>query len=343
MKAIYLVKNGAAEKAFELRKSELPQVGPLDIRIKVKAFGLNFADVMARLGVYPDAPAKPGVLGYDVIGWVDDIGTDVKTSLKKDDHVIALTRFGGYAEFVCTDHRGVVKINEDIDPAIGTALATQGGTAYYMAKEMVNIYEGDHVLVHAAAGGVGSILCQIAKSKGAVVYGTAGSAEKLEYLTSIGVNHPINYRSQDFFSIISELRKSQGISGLDVVFDPVGGGSVRKGFKLLGAGGRLVLFGASSMTNAKNVFSKLGVAKGFGLYHPIALLSPSKALIGVNMLRIADDKPDVLNRVLEGTVQLYQDGLIKPLSGGIYKVDELAKAHTLLQNRATMGKIAIEW
>ena len=343
MRAVFQIKNGPPEKAFEIRETELPKVGPLDIRIKVRAFGLNFADVMARLGLYPDAPEKPGILGYDVIGWVDAIGSEVQSDLKEGDHVVALTRFGGYAEYVSTDYRGVVAISEDTDLAEGTALATQGGTAYYMAYEMVQLHQGDRVLVHAAAGGVGSLLCQMSKHRGAITYGTAGSEEKLSFLRSMNVDYPINYRKSNFYEEIAKIQKDDQTSGLDVIFDPVGGSSVKKGFKLLGAGGRLVLFGASSMTSAKNVLSKLGIALGFGIYHPIALLSPSKALIGVNMLRIADDRPETLNRVLKGTVGLYEEGILKPKSGGVYDIDALNEAHSNLEHRKTMGKIAIKW
>ena len=222
MRALYLIKNGKADKALELRDTDIPEVGSSEIRIKSEAFGLNFADVMARLGLYPDAPKKPGILGYDVVGRVDAISGDVDTDLKEGDRVIALTRFGGYGQYVSTDYRGVVKIKDDMSPVIATALATQGGTAYYMAYEMVNIFEGDHVLVHAAAGGVGSLLCQMAKSKGAIVYGTAGSSEKLEYLKSIGVDYPINYRSLKFEKEINAVLNKSDVKGLDVIFDAIG-------------------------------------------------------------------------------------------------------------------------
>lgn len=343
MRALYLVKNGKAEKALTLKETDIPEVGVSEIRIKSEAFGLNFADVMARLGLYPDAPKKPAILGYDVVGIVDAISSDVSTDLKEGDRVIALTRFGGYGEYVSTDYRGVVKINEDMSPVIATALATQGGTAFYMAHEMVNIFEGDHVLVHAAAGGVGSLLCQMAKAKGAIVYGTAGSNEKLEYLKSIGVDYPINYRSQKFEIEIGDLLQRSDVKGLDVVFDAIGGSSVRKGLKLLNSGGRIILFGASAMTSAKNVFSKIGVGLGFGIFHPVALLDPSKSMIAVNMLRIADDKPEIINRVLKGAIALYEQGVIRPKEGGLYPIEDFAKAHSDLEMRKTMGKLAIKW
>ncbi len=343
MKAAFLVKNGSAQSAFEIREVSIDDPATHEVQIKVEAFGLNFADVMARLGMYPDAPKKPGILGYDVVGRVVKKGSAVRKDLSVGQRVLALTRFGGYSEITNTDSQGVVAIGEELDVVSATALATQAGTAYYMAYEMVHIFSGDHVLVHAGAGGVGSILCQMAKSKGAIVYATASTSKKLEYLESIGVDHPINYKKDKFEKTISDIQLSTETNGLDVIFDPIGGSSVKNGFKLLASGGRLVMFGASSLTSAKNIISKVSVAAGFGLYSPIGLLNASKSLIGVNMLRIADDKPEVLQRVLSGAVSLHQKGVIKPQVGGLYKIDQLAEAHEALETRKTMGKIAITW
>ena len=339
MKAVFLVKNGSAEKAFEIRETEQPKPRELEVLIKVEAFGLNFADVMARKGLYPDAPKKPGILGYDVVGRIEAVGDQVK-GVSAGDRVTAMTRFGGYAEYVCTDFRGVAKISEEIDPVIATALTTQGGTAYYMAMEMVNIFPGDKVLIHAAAGGVGSLLVQMAKYRGAEVFATAGSQEKLDYASSLGADHTIAYRNVDF---AKQIELEHGENCLDVIFDPIGGKSVKKGFGLLNAGGRIVLFGASSLTSARNIFQKIGVALGFGIHSPIKYVESSKSMIGVNMLRIADFQPDVLSRVLKGTVNLAQSGIISPKVGGYYPVSKIAEAHEALGTRKTMGKLAIHW
>ena len=143
---------------------------------------------------------------------------------------------------------------------------------------------------------------------------------------------------------VSQLSSADlGLLRLDVVFDPVGGKSVKKGMKLLNAGGRMVIFGASSMTSARNIFKKLGILFGFGFYSPIGLLSPSKSIIGVNMLRIADHKPDTLARVLAGTVDLAARGVIQPRIGGYFSIDQLAEAHDNLEKRKTMGKLAVHW
>jgi NADPH:quinone reductase-like Zn-dependent oxidoreductase len=341
MKAVFLVKNGKSSSAFEIRDFTISDPEPNEVQIKVQAFGLNFADIMARMGLYPDAPKKPGILGYDVVGNISKIGKDVPEGLEIGARVIALTRFGGYAQVVNTDYRAIAPIGASVPADLATALATQAGTAYYMAREMVNIFPGDHILVHAAAGGVGSILCQMALDSGATVFGTASSTEKLKYLASIGVHHPINYKEEDFSKKIKILLPEG--QKVDVIFDAIGGKSVSKGFKLLDSGGRMVLFGASALTSAKFIWSKIGVALGFGIYSPIGLLNPSKSLIGINMLRIADDKPDVIGRVIQGAVDLFNDGIIKPEGGGIYSIDELAQAHGDLENRKTKGKLAIEW
>ncbi len=341
MKAAYIVKKGSAYKAFELREVEKPIVASGEVGIEVEAFGLNFADVMIRMGTYSDAPPFPSVPGYDVVGRITEVHPETKTDLQIGDRVIALTRFGGYAEHVATDVLAVAKVKEDTPATIATALSTQGCTAYYMAKDFTNIHPGDQVLVHAAAGGVGSLLCQIAKSQGATVFGTASSPEKLEYLRSIGVDHPINYKSQPFDDSIKKILQKD--KGLDVIFDAVGGSSIKKGLKLLDGGGRIICFGAAALTSAKTIFSKIGVALGFGFYSPIALLNPSRSLMAVNMLTIGDEKPHIVNRVMNGVIQLYNDGIIQPLDGGLYNIDQLADAHDALEKRKTMGKVAVKW
>lgn len=339
MKAVFLVKNGPAEESFEIHETDPPKVMAGEVRIKVEGFGLNFADVMARLGLYDAAPPLPSVLGYDVVGRIEQIGTGVE-DLKVGDRVTAMTRFGGYAELAVTDHRAVVKIPKNMDCGIGTALSTQGVTAYYCAGEMVRLRPGDHVLIHAAAGGVGTLLVQLAKHKGCTVYGTAGSDPKLQYLHDLGVDYPINYRKKDFASVIKKIR---GKEGLDVVFDPVGGKSVKKGFELLGAGGRLVAYGASSLTNSKSAVGKLRVGVGFGMYHPAKLITQSKSLHGVNILQIADNKPALLKHLLEQSVSIAQKGILNPKVAASFPAEQISGAHHFLESRQSMGKVVVKW
>lgn len=340
MKAYYLVRNGAADKAFELR--DLPDLKPKagEVLIHSEAFGLNFADVMARMGLYQDAPPIPAVLGYENVGRIAAVGDGVNT-LKVGQRVVALTRFGGYAQAAIADARATMPIPENMDAGIATALATQYATAWYAAEEAVRIHEGDNILIHAAAGGVGIALIQLAKRRGATIFGTAGSDEKLEFLKKQGVDYPINYRKVDF---AQEVKRLGFDKKLDVVFDPIGGESVKKGFKLLNAGGRLVGYGASSMTEAKgNPFKMLGVAKGFGIWSPIEFLTSSKSFLGINMLRIADNRPEILARCIKHVVDMTVSGELKPVVGKTFPHTELAAAHEYLASRQSVGKVAVLW
>jgi NADPH2:quinone reductase len=340
MRAIVLARHGSPREAFELQERPTPEAGPGQVRIAVEAFGLNYADVSARQGTYLDAPPPPCVIGYEVVGRVDALGSGV-TGLDVGRRVVALTRFGGYATSAVTDARAAVPIPDDLDPGIAVALPTQGGTAYYCAEEMVRLHPGDHVLVQAAAGGVGTLLVQLAKRRGCVVYGTAGADDKLDYLRRLGVDHPINYRREDFAAAVRRLR---GDAGLDVVFDSLGGSAVRKGLALLAPGGRIVCFGAAErQAGSLQWLRDLRFALSFGFVHPIPLLLNSKSLIGVNMLRLSDHRPEALERVLDGVVALALKGELTPTVGGRFAAAQIAEAHELLAGRGSIGKIVVTW
>ena len=202
MKAVYLTKYGNSASAFEIRETAIPTAQKGQIVIKVVSFGLNFADVVARRGLYPEAPKNPTILGYDVAGTVHELGEGVE-GFTIGQRVVGLTRFGGYAEYAVTQQSGVAAIPDSMGYPEATAVATQGCTAYYCANESVVLHEGDRVLIHAAAGGVGGILVQMAKNKGCIVYGT-GSTSKIPYMKQIGVDVAIDYTKEDFSSVIKK-------------------------------------------------------------------------------------------------------------------------------------------
>ncbi len=340
MRAMYLVRTGDAAQAFEEREAPVPDAGAGQVRVAVEAFGLNYADVSARHGTYQDAPPLPSVLGYEVVGRIDALGAGVD-GFAVGQRVTALTRFGGYATHAVTDARAAVSIPEDMDAGVAAALPTQGCTAYYMAEEMVRLHAGDHVLVHAAAGGVGTLLVQLCKRRGCVVYGTAGSDEKLGLLRELGVDHPINYRSADFTDAVRRLR---GDAGLDVIFDSIGGATTRRGMALLGPGGRMVCFGAADHSaGSLQVLRSLRFLASFGILHPVQLLLRSRGLIGVNMLRIADGRPLIIQRCLRALVDLALAGELRAVVGGRFAVAQLGDAHALLESRRSTGKIVVTW
>lgn len=340
MKQITLVKEGDAASAFEMREVTTPNPGHNEVLVKVAHFGLNYADVMARKGLYNDRPNIPCVLGYEVVGKIESLGEGVK-EFSVGDLVLGFTKFNGYASHCIVPVLGLVRLSLGTNPAEATALATQYCTAWYGAKHLVRLLEGDKVLVHAAAGGVGTALVQIAKNAGCTVFGTAGSDEKLEYLRSIGVDHAINYRSQDF---VKEIDRILGDDRLDVAFDPIGGANFKQSFSLLGSGGRIVAFGASSWSDTNGGFiDKLKLAFGFGFFHPILLLMKSKSMLGLNMLRIAENKPKLLQLIMQEVYAEYQKGALKPHVGGSFPVEQVAEAHAFLEKRKSIGKISVYW
>ena len=338
MKAVFLVNNGSASSAFDIREVATPVPSASQILIKVAAFGLNFADVMARKGMYKEAPPKPCVLGYDVAGTVAAVGSSVK-NVSVGDAVTAMTRFGGYAEYAITESTAVARIPTGVDAATATTLTTQYCTAYYAAMMQVNLREGDKVLVHSGAGGVGMALVQIALHKKCTVFSTAGSQKKLDFLKQNGVHYPLNYTTSDF---ASEIRRLTSGAGIDVIFDAVGGSSVRKGINILAAGGRIVCYGASEMSS-RSLPGKIAAALAFGIYHPVMFMMASKSIIGVNMLAIADHKPDIIREALEGVVDLTEKGVLTPYPATKFHVSEIAAAHDALEKRQTMGKVAVYW
>lgn len=338
MKAIYLKKYGASEKAFEVKEVIRPKIQSHEVLIENKCFGLNFADVVARRGLYPDAPKNPAVLGYDVAGIVAEVGSDV-SHVAVGDRVSALTRFGGYAEYSKTMGEGVALLPDDIDFGIGTALATQACTAYYSAVHCINLNEGDQVLVQAAAGGVGTLLTQIAKSKGCTVFGTA-STKKQDVLVKNGVDHPIDYTKSDFAAVISKILDG---NKLDVVFDSIGGKAFKQGWKLLQPGGVMVNFGAAAQVSGSNKLKSLGVVAGFGLFSPLQLLMSSKSMVAVNMLRIADHKPHIFKKTFDGVMKMTSEGIIRPIISKTFKASQIAEAHDYLESRQSAGKIVMEW
>ncbi len=342
MKAFQLTRHGTPEKAFELIEAPDPTPSEGEVRIEVEAFGLNFADVMARLGYYQDCPPLPTIIGYDVVGRVTGHGEGVN-SPAVGTRVVTMTRFGGYASQVTANARAVAEVPEDLDACAATALATQYCTAYYAAEICTTVHPEDHVLIQAAAGGVGTALIQLLKPRGCTLYGTASAEDKLEYLRSQGVHHPINYAEQDFAQYIREQRSDAGI---DVAFDAVGGKSVKKTLNLLAPGGRAVLYGASTIAGkgkGKSLMRQINTAAGFGFYNPIRFMMQSQTLATVNMLRVADHQPHVLERCIHGVMSLYKDGKLNPVAGKTFPAEELTEAHNHLTHRQSIGKVAVKW
>ncbi len=337
--AFLLVKKGKSNLAFDRRHIRINSPQRKEVLIETEAFGLNYADVMARLGLYRDAPPLPTILGYEVVGHIVALGEDVNRELLGK-RVVAFCRFGGYSRHVICKSDALAEIHDS--PANeALALCTQAVTAFYMSEYQSSIHRGNRVLIHAAAGGVGSILIQLAKQRGAEVYAKIGDDSKMELVTKLGADHIINYKSVNYQHEVHSLLHG---NSLDISFNPVGGSTFKKDMKLLGAGGKIFLYGGSELSVGQwGLLSQVNFLRKMGMILPIGLTMSSKSVLGINMLKIADYHPEILAYCLNQVVKLYFEGKLTPVIGGNFSSDELAMAHEALERGKTIGKLSVFW
>ena len=334
MRAVWIPKPGPPE-VLEVREGADPDAKADQVRVRVRASGVNFADVSARLGVYPDAPPPPCVVGYEVSGVVDQVGANVQ-GLKSGDRILALTRFGGYSEVVVVPERQAMTRPPGLEAQQGAAIPVNYLTAILMLRNFGNVREGDRVLVHAAAGGVGMAAIQLCRIAGAEVIGTA-SASKHATLKQMGVAHCIDYRTEDFDEGVRRVTNGRGV---DIALDATG--AFRKSYRCLAPLGRLVCFGlsqASSGMGPSRLRALLAVAQ-LPFFHPIKLMNDNKAVIGVNLGHLWDHI-GMLRREMMGLLADYEGGRIKPVVGKTFPLVDAAKAHRFMQERQNVGKVVL--
>ncbi|RFC55898.1 quinone oxidoreductase family protein [Brumimicrobium aurantiacum] len=336
---IQLTQFGKPEEAFSYTELTIPGPQHDEVQIAVERFGINYADVMAREGNYKETPPLPCVLGYEVVGEVTKIGKDCPKALLGK-RVVAFTRFGGYSQCVNTKHVAVAEIG-DYDGNKALCLATQYVTAFYMSHVATTIQKGDNVLIHAAAGGVGTALIQILKHKGVNIIAKTGSDSKTPYLKALGVNHIVNYNKSDYAEQVKGILKDEI---LHTSFNPVAGSTFKKDFKLLGLTGTLVLFGGSERSGKKwGILSTLNFVRKMGIVIPIGLMMQAKSIIGINMLKVGDLKPLTLQYCLEEVVRMARNGEVEPQVSAVYSAKEISEAHAFLASGKSTGKVVLEW
>src|ERR1700760_939868 len=236
MRAVIITKHGPPSVLKVQDRPDPPPPTAGQVRIAVRAAGVNFADHLARVGLYPDAPKVPSVVGYEVAGTIEAVGDGVDPA-RIGERVLAGTRFGGYAEIVNAAADDTVKLPESMSFEQGAAVPVNYATAWAALHGYGSLRAGEHVLVHAAAGGVGIAAIQFAKAAGAEVHGTA-SPGKHQKLAELGVDRAIDYRRDGWW---------KGLGPYDLVLDALGGTSLRRSYALLRPGGRLVGYGVSNM------------------------------------------------------------------------------------------------
>ena len=330
MRAVVISKHGGPG-VLQVQERQDPPLAPGEVRIDVAAAGINFADVMARMGLYPDAPKTPCVVGYEVAGTILELGDGVQ-GLIPGQRVFAGTQFGGYASQVAVPAQDVVALPDELSFEQGAAIPVNYATAWAGLIGYGSLRRGERVLVHSAGGGVGIAATQIAKRAGAEVYGTA-SPGKHERILALGVDHALDYTKPGW---------EQGLPRFDVILDAVGGKSFRRGYDLLRPGGRLVAFGASALVTGqrRNVVSALRTVLRMPRFNMIKQMSESKAVIGLNMLTLWKDR-GTLQPWVAPLREMLDDGTVKPVVAGVFSFEQAGAAQTTITERRNVGKVVL--
>ncbi len=310
--------------------------GPDEVRIAVRAIGVNFADVLARVGLYPDAPRPPAVVGYEVAGVVDAVGHAVE-GRREGDRVLALTRFGGYSTSVVVPAAHALSVPSRLSDAQAAAIPVNYLTALVALYKLGNLEAGETVLLHGAGGGVGIAAIQLAQLRNAGIIGTASTA-KHETLRQLGVQHVIDPLRSD---VTAEVRRLTGGRGVDVVLDPIGGRHFRDSYRLLAPLGRLVVFGAASAIGERRSWWRAGLTLlQMPSFKPMSLINDNRGVLGLNLGRLWTEERRIANMMAE-ILQLVEAGSLQPVVGKVFPFEGAAGAHRFLQSRSNIGKVVL--
>lgn len=337
MQAAVVTKYGPPE-VLQLREWPTPQPSAGEILIRTKAIGLNFAELIQRMGYYPETPLPPFIPGLEVCGVVEKVGTGVK-GFSRGDRVMSFMKRGAYAEYVAVPAERAVPLPAKVPFEHGAALGVSYFTAYHGLITLANLQKGEKLLQHAAAGSVGTAAIQLAKLRGAEIFATASSSQKLEVARKEGADHLINYEEEDFVDVVRQTTKGYGV---DVVMDSVGGTTFRKSWKLLAPVGRYVLYGFAGVTNRRGI-GKLTALKEFALIplvYPPGLLQRNVGLLCFNLFFLTH-KVEYFTRLSRTLLKLYAEKKIRPVVGKTFSFDNIAEAHAYLQSRQSYGKVVV--
>lgn len=339
MRQVWITRAGPPERLV-VKEAPDPTPAPGEIRIRVEASGVNFADVLARMGLYPDLPGLPAVVGYEVAGRVDAVGEGVSSDWIGRD-VFAATRFGGYSDVLCVPQQIVFRRPPGMSAQEGAALPVNYLTAWQLVVVMGGLRRGETMLVHSAGGGVGIAAIQIARHIGAQVIGVA-SSWKHDALKEMGADHLVDARQYDLEARVKEITKGRGV---ELVLDPVAGSSFKRSFRMLAPTGRLGMYGVSSFVNAKerDLFNVLRSLIGTPLlqFMPMTLINANKGAFGVNLGRMWGET-DRMRVWADDLLDLWKAGAVRPVIDSVFAFQDAPAAHHRLQDRKNLGKVLLE-
>jgi NADPH2:quinone reductase len=322
MKAIQFKQYGKPE-VLEIVNVPIPEIKPGCVLVQVKAAGVNFADTARRYGQYLAKTPLPYIPGSEIAGVITEVSPEV-TDYKVGDRVVALTEDGGYAEFIALHESRLVKIPEAVDFNHAAAILGQGVSAYHILKTSGQLKRGDTVLVHAAAGGVGTLAVQLAKIMGAEkVIATASSSEKLALAYSLGADFGVNYLEEDWHKQVLTYTEGKGV---DIILEMVGGDIFKKSLKCMALNGRLVIYGRAGGQETK--------------FDPAVLMQRNVSVIGFWVVHILKDTR-IYNESVRELLEYIGNGKLKLVIGGTFPLEDAKRVHELLESRQTKGKLII--
>jgi NADPH:quinone reductase len=315
---------------------------PGDVRVRVLAAGVSLPDVMMREGIHPETPAVPFTPGWDLVGVVDRVGEGV-TGIQPGQLVAALPIKGAYAEFVCLPQRELIPVPSGLDPAEAVSLILNYITAYQMLHRSARVQSGQRVLIHGAAGGVGTALLQLGRLAGLQMYGTC-SLRGASTVSELGAI-PIDYQHQDF---VDEIHRLTG-DGVDVVFDGLGGPQIWRSRKALRRGGKVIAYGlTASLTGGRLASGRSGgrhrfrAIAMFGWYTAAGWLLPGRRRVVTYSIQwLKRLKPDLFRQDLLALFDLLQHQKIRPVVAARFPLREASSAHELLGKGGVVGKIVL--
>lgn len=320
MKVVRIHETGGPEQLV-YEDVPTPDMGPEEVRVRVEAAGLNFVDIYKRRGLYP--LQVPGALGEEGAGVVDAVGEDVR-NFEPGDQVAFVLHSGSYAELVVIPEDRLVHIPQDIDTKIAAAAMLQGLTAHFLSRSTFELNDGHRALIHAAAGGVGILLVQMAKASGARVFGTVSTQEKAQWILDHGADKAIRYTEEDFEDAVERFTDGAGV---DVVYDSVGKTTFEKSLNCLAPRGMLVLYGQAS--GPVEPFDPLLLSRNGSLF----LTRPS-------LSHYIAAREEYQQRVDE-LFDMIQSGALKVHIDREFPLEQTAEAHRYMENRKTKGKVLL--
>jgi NADPH:quinone reductase-like Zn-dependent oxidoreductase len=336
MRAIFIERSGGYD-VLQVRETPAPQPKAGEVAIRVAAAGINFADILARQGIYPDAPPFPCVVGYEVAGTVTAAGDGVDRAwIGKE--VLALTDFGGYAEAACVGAEYVWEKPARLTFEQAAAIPLNYITAWALLGAMGGLSPGETVLIHNAGGGVGLAALDIAKARGATAIGTA-SARKHEFLRGRGCDHCVDYRAADWPAQVLALTGGRGV---ELAIDPIGGPNWKKSYGVLRKTGRLGMFGISAAATG-GVGAKLALLKLVArtpFFHPLRIIPGNRGVFGVNIHNMYEESGKFrswMSAILRGV----DEGWVRPHVDKVFPFAEAGAAHRHIEGRGNIGKVLL--